>query len=349
MKTIDLRSDTVTKPTPSMWKAMMHAELGDDVYGDDPTVNKLERKAADLLGKEASLFVASGTMGNLVAVMTHCKHGDEAILGKNSHVFQDEVGGIAALAGVMPNTIPNQVDGTLELEEIRTAIRVEDIHCPVTRLIILENTHGERGGVPLAYEYMKQVGELAHQNDLLVHVDGARLFNAAVSLGVPASKLVEPVDSVTFCLSKGLCAPIGSILAGSEKFIARARKVRKQLGAGMRQVGILAAAGLVALEENIDRLEEDHRRMKIFAKGIEKIDGFSIDFRNPPATNMLFVTLKDCIPCDAEEIRMKLRDQAVLCNTAGERRLRYLTRYWISDEDVFEAIQRITTVMGKIG
>jgi threonine aldolase len=347
MKTIDLRSDTVTKPTPSMWKAMMQAELGDDVYGDDPTVNHLEKRAAEILGKEAALFVASGTMGNLVAVMTHCKHGDEAILGKNSHVFQDEVGGIAALAGVMPNTLPNQVDGTLKIEEIKSAIRPDDIHCPPPRLVILENTHGECGGVPLSYDYMNQVSKLTHQYGLKLHVDGARFFNASVALKVNPRKLAEPLDSLTFCLSKGLCAPIGSMLVGTGEFIHAARKVRKQLGAGMRQVGILAAAGIVALEENIDRLDEDHRRMKDFAKGIEKIEGFSIDFRNPPATNMLFVTLNDSVSCDAEEIRLKLKDQAVLCN-GGNRRLRFLTHYWISDEDVAEAVQRIASVMKKV-
>jgi threonine aldolase len=348
MQIIDMRSDTVTKPTPAMWKAMMQAELGDDVYGDDPTVNRLEKLAAEKTGKESSLFVASGTMGNLAAILTHCVRGDEAILGDRSHVFQDEVGGIAALAGVMPHIIPNQVDGTLKLQDIENAIRVEDIHCPPTRLIILENTHGEFGGVPLTRDYMKQVGKIAKANDLLIHIDGARIFNAAVAEGIPASELVEAADSVTFCLSKGLCAPVGSMLCGSEAFIKRARKVRKQLGAGMRQVGILAAAGIVALEENIDRLADDHRRMKDFAKGIGIISGINIDFRDPPASNMLFVTLDSTINMDAASIQRRLKDKGLLCNTAGKGRLRFLTHYWLSDEDVFSADKILRQVMTSV-
>lgn len=338
MQIIDMRSDTVTKPTPAMWKAMMQAELGDDVYGDDPTVNKLEKMAAEKLGKEKSLFVASGTMGNLAAILSHCIRGDEAILGDRSHVFQDEVGGIAALAGVMPHIIPNQTNGTLNLTDIQNAIRNEDdIHCPPTRLIILENTHGEFGGVPLSREYMGQVGKIAKSNNLKIHIDGARIFNAAVAVGIPASDLVEAADSITFCLSKGLCAPIGSMLCGSEEFIKRARKVRKQLGAGMRQVGILAAAGIVALEENVDRLAEDHRRMKDLAKSIHTVAGVTIDFRYPPASNMLFMTLDDGMKIDAGQIQLRLKERGLLCNTAGKNRLRFLTHYWISDEDVQSA------------
>ncbi len=260
MNFIDLRSDTVTLPTPAMRQAMAEAEVGDDVYGEDPTVNRLQQLAASLVGKEAGLFVPSGTMSNLAAVLAHCNRGDEVILGNKSHTYLFEGGGLSALGGVHSCQIPNQPDGTLALEDIQNAIRPNDIHQPPTRLVCLENTHNRCGGVALSPEYTRQVAELARQHNLSLHLDGARLFNAAVAQGVRAKELAGPADSVSICLSKGLSAPVGSVLCGSKEFIQRALRIRKQLGGGMRQAGILAAAGIVALETMVERLADDHRR-----------------------------------------------------------------------------------------
>lgn len=262
MDMIDLRSDTVTKPTLEMREAMAKAEVGDDVYGEDPTINRLQEAAAEKMGKEAGLFVPSGTMGNLIAVLVHCQRGEEAIMGDQGHTFVYEAGGISALGGVFPHTLPNQLDGTLRIDEIRSAIRPDDIHQPPTKLIILENTQNRCGGVVLSEEYISRVGVLAHEKGLKLHIDGARIFNASVAMKMDAKDMVQAADSITFCLSKGLCAPVGSVLCGSDEFIARAKRLRKMLGGGMRQAGILAAAGLVALDSMVDRLEEDHRRAR---------------------------------------------------------------------------------------
>ena len=246
MTFIDLRSDTVTKPTPAMWKAMASAEVGDDVYGEDPTINRLQDMAAEQLGHEAGLFVASGTMGNLIAVLAHCGRGDEVIMGNQAHTFVYEAGGVAALGGVHTHTIPNQADGTLQLEDIQAAIRSENVHFPMTKLVVLENTQNRCGGIALPLAYSREAADMVHGNGLALHLDGARIFNAAVYWGVPVKALTGMVDSVTFCLSKALCAPVGSVLCGSKDFIARALRIRKQLGGGMRQAGVLAAAGTVA-------------------------------------------------------------------------------------------------------
>ena len=270
---IDLRSDTVTQPTEAMRQAMANAPVGDDVYGEDPTVNRLQEMAAALLGKEAALFVPSGTMGNLAAVLAHCGRGDEVILGDQSHTFLFESGAYLGAGGVHSRQIPNSQIGSLDLDDIRRAVRPDDAHFPVTRLIALENTHNRCGGVVLTPDYMQSVAELARAHGLKVHLDGARLFNAAVALGVEPAALAAPVDSVTFCLSKGLCAPVGSVLCGSHDFIARAHRVRKQLGGGMRQAGVLAAAGIVALETMIPRLEEDHQRAKRLGPGLSALPG----------------------------------------------------------------------------
>ncbi|MEE4194165.1 MAG: GntG family PLP-dependent aldolase, partial [Anaerolineae bacterium] len=248
MKHIDYRSDTVTHPTPNMIKAMASAPLGDDVYGDDPTVNLLEERSAELFRKEAAIFVPSGTMGNLASILAHCDRGDEVIMGTKGHTFLYEAGGIAALGGIHTHTIPNQRDGTLALADIEAAIRPDDIHAPISKLLIIENTQNACGGVAIGANYMNAAADLAHQHGLLVHVDGARIFNAAVALGIPAAGLTEEADSLTFCLSKGLCCPAGAMILGKQAFIHKVRRVRKMLGGGMRQVGVLAAAGLVALE-----------------------------------------------------------------------------------------------------
>ena len=291
MDPIDLRSDTITRPTPAMRKAMAEAEVGDDVFKEDPTVNRLEALAARCMGKPAALLVASGTMGNLVAQLAHCGRGDETILGDQSHVFYYEQGGASALGGIHPRTLTNAPDGTIPLEKIEAAIRPDDVHFPRSRLIILENTHNRCQGTPLSPQYMTAIGELASSHNLKLHIDGARIFNAGAALGVDAARLVAAGDSVTFCLSKGLAAPVGSMLCGDEAFIERARRVRKSLGGGMRQAGVIAAAGLVALSEMVDRLAEDHANARELALGLAHIPGLHID-PDAVATNIVYFALK---------------------------------------------------------
>ncbi len=337
MQPIDLRSDTVTHPTPEMREAMARAAVGDDVYGEDPTVNALEALAAEMTGKEAGLFVPSGTMGNLTAVLSHCGRGDEVILGTQSHTFLHEAGGISALGGVHSCQIPNQPDGTLALEDIRAAIRTEDIHHPVSRLLCLENTHNDCGGVPLSGEYTRSAAEIAHQHGMAVHLDGARLFNAATALGVSAADLAAPVDSVTFCLSKGLCAPVGSVLCGSGAFIGRARRIRKQLGGGMRQAGVLAAAGLIALEKMTLRLEEDHRRARLLAEGLQTVPGLLLD-KGMPLTNMVYLALSEAVPLSAFRIADRLREDGILVGPRDARHFRLVTHYWIDDPAVEKTV-----------
>jgi threonine aldolase len=345
---IDMRSDTVSQPTPAMREAMAAAEVGDDVYGEDPTVNRLEALAAERLGKEAGLLVPSGTMGNLIAVLVHCRRGDEAIMGKKGHTFLFEAGGISALGGVHTHTVPNQPDGTIDLDDIRAAIRGDDEHYPISRLLILENTHNRCGGVPLTVEYTRQAAELAHKHGLKVHLDGARIFNAATAWRVPVRDLTEPVDSVTFCLSKNLCAPVGSVLCGSQSFIQSARRMRKQLGGGMRQAGILAAAGIVALEEMADRLQEDHDRARLLADGLRGLPGLKIrDSAHP--TNMVYVALTDEVPMDGQAFAALLRARGVLAGVETVRGLRMVTHYWIDDAAVQQAVVRFGEVLTDVG
>jgi len=345
MNFIDLRSDTVTQPTPAMREAMAQAPVGDDVYGEDPSINKLQEMAAARLGKEAALFVPSGTMGNLAGILAHCTRGDEVILGNKAHTFLFEAGGISALGGVHSCQIPNQDDGTLALDDIRSAIRPDDDHQPVTRLVTLENTHNRCGGVALKAEYTRAVGDLVRKHGLRLHLDGARLFNAAAAQDIDAKALVEPVDSVTFCLSKGLCAPVGSILCGSQDFIRRAHRIRKQLGGGMRQAGVLAAAGIVALETMVDRLFDDHKRARSLAQGLAQIPGLILD-PGTPYTNMVFLSLEDDAQIGtAGQVARRLADQGVKVGVVGERRFRLVTHYWIDDEAVEQAINAFQTVL----
>jgi threonine aldolase len=341
---VDLRSDTVTQPTPAMRAAMAQAPVGDDVYGEDPSINRLQELAAAKLGKEAALFVPSGTMGNLIAVLAHCQRGDEVILGSKAHTFLFEAGGISALGGVHSAQVPNQPDGTLALEDIRAAIRPDDAHHPITRLVTLENTHNRCGGVVLSAEYTQAVGELAHAHGIQVHLDGARIFNAAAALGVSARELCAPVDSVTFCLSKGLCAPVGSVLCGSRDFIHRAHRIRKQLGGGMRQAGVLAAAGIVALEEMTDRLAEDHARARCLTEGLAEIPGVQLA-PGTPHTNMVFLSLDETIPASAKEVAQRLAAQGVLVGDVGSRSFRLVTHYWIDDAAVERAIAAFRSVL----
>ena len=344
MKIVDLRSDTVTQPTPAMREAMAKAEVGDDVLGEDPTVNRLQQVAAERMGKEAGLFVPSGTMGNLAAVLAHCNRGDEVILGNLSHTFLFEGGGVAALGGVVPHTLPNLPDGKLDLDDIKRAIRPDDVHQPISRLIVLENTHNRCGGTVLSADYMRQVGDLAKDRQLKLHIDGARIFNAAVASNTPARVLAEPADSITFCLSKGLCAPVGSVLCGSAEFIYRARRIRKQLGGGMRQAGILAAAGLVALNEMVDRLSEDHRRARELANELAGIPGLSVDTKTP-ASNMVFVSLGDDVTQNSTQVATRLREQGVKVQTVGARRFRMVTHYWVDDEGIQQTINSFKKVL----
>ncbi|HSB03375.1 MAG TPA: low-specificity L-threonine aldolase [Anaerolineales bacterium] len=337
MKTIDLRSDTVTLPTAAMREAMARAELGDDVYGEDPSVNRLEELAAERLNKEAALFVPSGTMGNLLALLVHCQRGDEVIVGNQSHIYLNEAGGMSALGGIQPCPVQNQSDGTLALDDILASIRSEDVHHPITRLVCLENTQNICGGVPLKPEYTRQVGKLAHRNDLRLHIDGARIFNAAVAQNVPVRELVEPADSVMFCLSKGLVAPVGSMLVSTSRFIARARHIRKMLGGGMRQVGILAAAGIISLEKMTKRLAEDHTRAKKMAAGLRQVKGLVVD-AGSPHTNMVYLNLIKDLPVDAGQVMEKMKKLGVLVDAESTRRFRLVTHYWIDDEAVQKTV-----------
>ena len=346
MKMIDLRSDTVTQPTPAMREAMAKAEVGDDVYGEDPTVNRLQELAADKMGKEAGLFVPSGTMGNLAAILAHCQRGDEVILGNKAHTFLFEAGGISALGGVHSCQLPNLPDGTLALEDIWSAIRPDDPHDPITRLVALENTHNRCGGVALTATYTRAAGDLAHENGLCLHMDGARIFNAAISNGVSARKLVEPVDSITFCLSKALCAPVGSVICGSQDFINRAIRIRKQLGGGMRQVGILAAAGIVALETMVERLAEDHQRAKRLAQGLGALPGLKMA-PGTPYTNMVFCELSDEIPLNAGQVVEKLKKRGILVGDVSARGFRLVTHYWIDDDFVMETVKGFSEVLAE--
>ena len=332
MRIVDLRSDTLTKPTPAMRQAMAEAEVGDDVFGEDPTVNRLEEMAAERLGKEAGLFVASGTMGGMVSHMAHCQRGDEIIMGDKSHTFLFEQGGSATVAGIHPRTVPNQPDGKLALDEIEAAIRPDNVHFPRTRAILLENTHNLCNGYPINVDYMRKVGELARRHGLKVYVDGARLFNAATALDVNANELVAEADSVSFCLSKGLAAPVGSVVCGTKDFIARARRARKVLGGGMRQAGVLAAAGIVALTEMTDLLAKDHANARILAEGLAEMDGLSID-PGDIKTNIVYfeITRKD-LP--AIELEKRLKEGGVKISAFGPRRLRAVTHYHITAEDI---------------
>jgi threonine aldolase len=307
-------------------------------------VNRLQELAAVRLGKEAALFVPSGTMGNLAAMLAHCNRGDEVIMGNKAHTFLAEAGGISALGGIHSCQIPNQPDGRLLLEDIRLAIRSDDAHHPITRLITLENTHNRCGGVALTVEYTQAVGRLAREHNLRLHLDGARVFNAAVALGVTAAELTAPVDSVSFCLSKGLCAPVGSVLCGSREFIAKAHRVRKQLGGGMRQAGILAAAGIVALETMTERLAEDHARARRLAEGLANIPNLTLT-AGLPQTNMVFLTIREDYPLDAGQIAQRLSACGVRVEANGKRDFRLVTHYWINDAAIEVAIQAFSDVM----
>jgi threonine aldolase len=330
---IDLRSDTVTLPTEAMRTAMAAADVGDDVYGEDPTANRLQAMAADRMGKEAALFVPSGTMGNLASILAVCGRGDEIILGDKSHTYLFEAGGVSSLGGIHTMAVPNLPDGTLDLDAVQAAIRPDNPHYPVTRLISLENTHNVCGGTVLSEAYTQQAGELAHSHGLLLHIDGARIFNAAAALNLPAAKLAAPADSITFCLSKGLSAPVGSLICGSEAFISRVLRIRKQLGGGMRQVGVLAAAGIVALETMIERLKEDHARTRQLAGFLGRLEAVELENPEPP-TNILFFQLTSRSPITPEALVEQMAAREVVISGARAGRFRFVLHSGIDDADL---------------
>lgn len=343
MRIVDLRSDTVTLPSPEMREAICHADLGDDVFGEDPTTNRLEAMAAECTGKEAALLVTSGTMGNLVCALTHCGRGDEVILGNLSHTFVYEAGGIAALGGIHPRTVQNIPDGTMSLDDIEAAIRGDNVHYPRTRMICLENTHNLCNGFPLTPEYTNSVATLARNHGLKVHLDGARIFNAAVALGVDVKELTRNVDSLSFCLSKGLSAPVGSVICGTGEFIAEARRTRKILGGGMRQCGIIAAAGIIALEKMVKRIEEDHKNAKRLADGIARIPGLQID-PSKAQTNIVYFELKSNL-LTPEALVTQVDQKGVKFMHMGQSRCRMVTHYGISSDDIDTALAALAEVM----
>ena len=346
MDYIDLRSDTVSWPTPEMREAMANAQVGDDVYGDDPTVNQLQDDAAAMLGKEAGLFVASGSMGNITAALTHCGRGEEMIVGREAHMFVHEAGASSGLGGIHPSTIDVQPDGTLPLEAIRRAVRGDDDHFPRSRLICLENTQGAKGGIPVSADYIRQVGEIAREHNLKLHIDGARIFNAATALNTPVDELVAPADSVSFCLSKGLSAPVGSVLVGSHEFINQARRTRKSLGGGMRQVGILAAAGLIALHKMSKRLHEDHANACLLAEGLAQNPHIRLDVSRVQ-TNMILLDLAESAPITSGELsaHLKADHNILIAAYPGSRRIRLVTHYWITAEKVGQVLDSVSKVL----
>ncbi len=333
LREVDLRSDTVTHPSPEMRQAMFEAELGDDVFGDDPTVNRLEAMSAELLGKEDATFVASGTMGNIAAGMAHCTRGNEMIVGDKSHMFNAEAGAHSALGGIAVQTVRNDERGMMDPDEVRAAIRPDNIHYPPTSLIGMENTHNQAGGTPLTAEEVSSVAAVAKEHGIKFHIDGARLFNATIALETPAAELVKDADTVSFCLSKGLSCPVGSVVVGSHEDIEKVRKWRKALGGGMRQVGVIAAAGVVALETMIDRMAEDHSNARRMSVGLSDIDGIDCDPDANP-TNLVFCHVSVKNPT---ELLQKLEDRGVrLLSLPGA--WRFVTHYGITSDDVDYAL-----------
>ena len=337
MRYIDLRSDTVTQPTDAMRQAMLHAEVGDDVYGEDPGVNALEAFGARLLGKQAALFVPSGTMSNLLAVMSHCERGEGAILGNAAHIYRYEAQGSAVLGSVALQPLPMQRDGTLAFDDIKAALAPDDAHFVQTRLICLENTHN---GKVLPLSYLQEMGAFVAERGLKLHLDGARLFNAAVASETPVEVIAAPFDSISICLSKGLGAPVGSLLVGSHDFIARARRLRKMLGGGMRQAGILAQAGLFALEQHVTRLADDHRRAKRLAEGLAALPGIEIDL-SLVQSNMVFLRLREG---ESAPLLAFMKERGILFSGYGE--LRLVTHLQINDDDIEEVIDAFTEYLG---
>ncbi|MCD6507343.1 aminotransferase class I/II-fold pyridoxal phosphate-dependent enzyme [Candidatus Poribacteria bacterium] len=345
MEIIDLRSDTVTKPTPRMRRAMAEAEVGDDCYGEDPTVNELERLAAEKMGKEAAMYVPSGTMGNTSAIMTHTQGGDFIILDRESHIYYYEWGNMAALAGVMPIPLDSP-DGCPEPEQIEEYLARSPSRFPKVSLICLENTHNRRGGLAVPVGRLRAVKEIASKYGVKVHLDGARMFNAALALGVDVKEIAACADSVMFCLSKGLGAPVGSVLTGDAEFISRARRARKRLGGAMRQAGVIAAAGIVALTEMIDRLVEDHENAKLLAQKLSHLPKIRI---NPEKvqTNMVMVDLSE-LGISAEEFARRAQEEGVKVSCYGPSIVRLVTHKDVTRDQVLKAADIIAKIVSGI-
>ena len=350
---IDLRSDTVTLPSDEMRKTIASAQLGDDVFAEDPCVNKLEQHAALMMEMERGLLVPSGTMGNLVSILVHCQRGTEIILGDKAHTFVYEAGGISAFGGVHSRQLTNQTDGTIDINEIKSAVRMDNDHFPKTSAITLENTHNLCNGSPLSPDYIKDVAQIARANDMKLHIDGARIFNAAVALNIDVNELVKNADSVTFCLSKGLAAPIGSIICGSEKFIYHARRIRKALGGGMRQAGIIASAGMYSLDNMLDQIGEDHKNAKRLAEGINEIEGLVIDLENIKSNILYFDIEKG--KNRGEELARQTKNikiypfEVALDNIrffeSRPGRFRLVTHYGITRDDIEKTLEVLDKIM----
>jgi len=335
MRIIDLRSDTVTLPTKEMLEAIVNAELGDDVSREDPTVNRLEQMAADRFGKEAGLLVTSGTAGNLISVMTHCRHGDEIYCESEAHIYYYEVGGMSAIAGVIPRLIKGK-RGVYTAEQLEAHFRGREMHYPNPSLVAIENTHNRAGGCCWTIKEVEDVGKAAHDRGMKVHIDGARIFNACVALDADPKDYARNVDSVTFCLSKGLSCPVGSVMVGDKEFIDRARKVRKILGGGMRQAGVIAAPGIIALEKMVPRLREDHDNAKLLAKGLAE-QGLSIDM----ATVQTNIVVAETAPNKSTELISKAKRNGVLCSSFGKSLVRFVTHNGITEGDIEDALERL--------
>ncbi len=344
-KFIDLRSDTVTLPTEEMLEAIRHAELGDDVFREDPAVNRLEEMAAEKMGKEAALLVTSGTQANLVSVMSNTKRGDSVILGAESHIYWYEVGGLSAIGGLLPLPIRNDF-GVLDPKDVEAAIRPKDVHFPETTLVCLENTHNRAGGTIITPDQIRAVSEVAKAHGLKLYMDGARIFNAAVAMRLGVKEFTKYVDSLMFCLSKGLSCPIGSIVVGGQDFIDRARKVRKILGGGMRQAGIIAAPGIIALEKMIGRLEEDHRNARLLAEGLARIDGILTNLKIVQ-TNMVIFDVSG-LGVTSDQFVSRLKENGVLALARDRNRIRMVTHRGIEKEHIEEALSIIGNVVKGI-
>jgi threonine aldolase len=340
MNVIDLRSDTLTLPSPEMRKAMAEAELGDDVFAEDPTINRLQEMAAERLGKEAALFTSSGTQSNLIALLTHCGRGAEVIVGEEAHILFFEQGGAWTVGGIGLRSVRNDAKGRLDLAEVRAKIRPDNEHFPRTGLIAVENTHNRCGGTVLGEEDLGAVREVADAAGVPVHMDGARIFNAATKLGVPVERLAGYADSVCFSLSKGLGCPVGSVLTGSKEFIREARRNRKVLGGGMRQAGVLAAAGIFALEKMVERLADDHENAQIAAKGLSENPGITLD--PEPETNLLYFRAAGW---DTGKLVRLMAEQGVLCFDEGPGRIRWVTHFGIERADIEEALGRTKAIL----
>ena len=347
MKLIDLRSDTVTQPTDEMRRAMAAAEVGDDVFGEDPSINELQERAAAVLGKEAGLLTSSGTMSNLISTLAYSSHGDEIVMGDQAHMFWNESAGQAALAGVQTRLVPNDSQGRMDPEDVAAAIRPPgNLHFPRTSMLCLENTHNRCSGGVLTPEDTKSVCDVAHEAGVPVHLDGARIFNAAIALEVPAAELVREVDDLSFCLSKSLSCPVGSVLVGSQEFINNARRWRKMLGGGMRQAGVLAAAGLVALDTMVDRLAEDHQNARRLAHGLANIDGLNVD-PEQIQTNIVFFEVDTKLGTAADMIAA-LERQDIKVSYPGKQSIRMVTHRHITPEDIEEALSRTSTAVREL-